>query len=155
MITVEPATHDDIPRLVELEEGLFREDAGLHERFADVTWPSREGHEDFVQLLTNPSTLVVHARVDAIIVGFAVGYLQPSSPTRLPVTYGVLRSLYVEPSRRNAGVGSRLTAVFVGWARANGCVEAHVESYAANEDAQRFYARHGFEAVSVSRTLPL
>jgi GNAT superfamily N-acetyltransferase len=90
-----------------------------------------------------------------ITVGFAVGYLQPSSPTRLPVTFGVLRSLYVEPSHRNAGVGSQLTAVFVAWARSNGCEEAPVESYAANEDAQRFYARHGFEAVSVSRALPL
>lgn len=155
MITVEPATHDDIAMLVELEEGLFREDAGRHERFADVTWPGREGHDDFVRLLADPSALVLHARAETMTVGFVAGYLQPSSPTRLPVTYGVLRSLYVEPSHRNAGVGSRLTAAFVAWARASGCAEAHVESYAANEGAQRFYARHGFEAVSVSRALAL
>ena len=88
-------------------------------------------------------------------VGFAVGYLHQSAPTRLPVTYGVLRSLYVEPTHRNAGVGSQLTAAFIAWARSNGCAEAHVESYGANEGAQRFYARHGFEAVSVSRALLL
>jgi ribosomal protein S18 acetylase RimI-like enzyme len=155
MITVEPATHDDIARLVELETGLCREDAGRHERFADVTWPDREGHDDFVQLLANPSALVLHARADGVTVGFAVGYLQQSSPTRLPVTYGVLRSLYVEPSHRDAGVGTQLTAAFVAWASANGCAEAHVESYAANDGAQRFYARHGFQAVSLSRALLL
>ncbi|MCX6519293.1 MAG: GNAT family N-acetyltransferase [Actinobacteria bacterium] len=155
MITVEPATNHDIARLVELEARLFREDAGRYERFADVTWPGREGHEDFVQLLGNPSALVLRARTDRATVGFAVGYLQHSSPTRLPVMYGVLRSLYVEPSHRNAGVGSQLIAAFIEWARANGCAEAHVESYAANDGAQRFYARHGFEAVSVSRALTL
>jgi diamine N-acetyltransferase len=155
MIAVEPATPDDITRLVELEEDLFREDAGRHERFADVTWPAREGHDDFVRLLANPSALVLHARADGVTVGLAVGYLQQSSPTRLPVTYGVLRSLFVEPSHRNAGVGSQLTEAFVSWASANGCAEAHVESYAANEGAQRFYARRGFEVVSVSRARPL
>lgn len=155
MTTVEPATLDDVDRLVELEAGLFREDAGQHERFADVTWPEREGRVDFEHLLGNPSAIVLLAWVDTVIVGFAVGYLQPSAPTRLPVTYGVLRSLYVEPAHRNAGVGSQLSAAFVTWARANGCAEAHVESYVANEGAQRFYARHGFEAVSVSSALLL
>ncbi len=90
MTTVEPATHDDVDRLVELEAGLFREDAGQHERFADVTWPEREGRVDFGHLLGNPSAIVLLAWADTVIVGFAVGYLQPSAPTRLPVTYGVL-----------------------------------------------------------------
>ena len=33
------------------------------------------------------------------------------------------------------------------------CAEAHVESYVANQGAQRFYERLGFQARSVSRTL--
>ena len=155
MITIGPALQNDIADLVELETGLFREDAGTHERFADVTWPEREARDDFEQLIRNPSATVLAAREQGAIVGFAVGYLQQSSPTRLPVTYGVLRSLYVEPSQRNAGVGSGLTGAFVSWARANGCADAHVDSDAANEGAQRLDARHGFEAVSVSRALLL
>ena len=35
MTIVEPAQYGDLDRLVELETGLFREDAGHHERFAD------------------------------------------------------------------------------------------------------------------------
>lgn len=155
MVTIEPAGRHDLARLVELEAGLFREDAGQHERFADVTWPEREGRQDFEQLLDNASALVLRTNTRPVTVGFAVGYLQRSSPTRLPVTYGVLRSLYVEPPHRDLGVGSQLTVAFIAWARASGCAEAHVESYAANDGAQRFYARHGFEAVSVSRTLLL
>ncbi len=155
MIAIGPALQSDIADLVVLEMGLFREDAGTHERFADVTWPEREGHDDFERLIGNPSATVLAARDQGVIVGFAVGYLQQSSPTRLPVTYGVLRSLYVDPASRNAGIGCQLTEAFIAWARANGCAEALVDSYAANEGAQRFYARHGFEAVSVSRALLL
>jgi ribosomal protein S18 acetylase RimI-like enzyme len=43
----------------------------------------------------------------------------------------------------------------VDWARAKGCVEAHVDSYAANEPAQRLYERHGFVVRSTARALTL
>jgi ribosomal protein S18 acetylase RimI-like enzyme len=155
MVTVEPATHDDIARLVELEAGLFREDAGRHERFADVTWPEREGHDDFEQLLANPFGLVLVARAGSTVVGHAVGYLSQSSPTRVPVRFGVLRSMFVDVGFRDEGVGSQLVEAFISWASVQGCAEAQVDSYIANEGAQRFYARHGFEAVSVSRALLL
>lgn len=155
MTSVELATHDDIDRLVELEAELFREDAGRHERFVDVTWPDREGHGDFERLLANPSAVVLVARAGTAVVGHAVGYLSQSAPTRLPVTYGVLRSVYLDVGHRDAGVGSQLVEAFIAWARAQGCAEAHVDSYVANEGAQRFYDRHDFEPQSVSRVLRL
>lgn len=155
MTIIEPATRDDIDRLVELEAGLFREDAGRHERFADVTWPEREGRDDFEHLLANPSALVLVARAGSVVVGHAVGYLHQSAPTRLPVTYAVLRSLYVDVGQRDAGVGSQLARAFISWSRANGSAVAHVENYVANEGARRFYERHGFEALSMSMALHL
>ena len=75
--------------------------------------------------------------------------------TRQPVTYGVLRSLYVDPARRNSSIGGKLTEAFVAWARTKGCAEAHVESYASNEGAQHFYERLGFEPRSEERALGL
>jgi GNAT superfamily N-acetyltransferase len=95
------------------------------------------------------------ARDDTAVVGHAVGYLSDSSPTRRPVTYGVLRSLFVEHRHRNSAIGTTLTEAFVDWARTSGCAEAHVESYSANEATQRLYERLGFEARSVSRALRL
>jgi ribosomal protein S18 acetylase RimI-like enzyme len=155
MTIVEPAAPADIGRLVELETGLFREDAHQHERFADVTWPEREGRGDFERLLADPTAVVLVARAGSVVVGHAVGYISQPTPTRLPVTYGVLRSLYVDVAHRNTGVGSQLAEAFISWARAQGCAEAQVDSYVANAGAQRFYQRHGFEAHSLSRTLSL
>ena len=155
MITVGLASEEDLDRLVELEASLFREDAGRHDRYADVSWPLREGRADFERLVHNSSSLVLRASVGDSIVGHLVGYLAKSSPTRQPVTYAILRSVYVESQHRSNGIGRLLTERFVAWARLNGCAEAHVDSYSANTGAQRFYERIGFTAQSVSRTMPL
>jgi ribosomal protein S18 acetylase RimI-like enzyme len=155
MVSVEHAELDDIARLVELEEGLFTEDAGRHDPFADTAWPDREGRHDFERLLANPQALVLVARDGASVVGHLVAYVSESSSTRQPVTYGVLRSLYVDPERRNSSIGGELTEAFVAWARTKGCAEAHVDSYASNEGAQRFYERLGFEPRSLARALRL
>lgn len=48
-----------------------------------------------------------------------------------------------------------MTERFLAWARDNGCLEAHVDSYTANEPAQRFYDRHGFASNSIARVRPL
>jgi GNAT superfamily N-acetyltransferase len=155
MTIVEPATHDDIDKLVELEAGLFREDGGRRDPLVDITWPDREGRDDFERLLADPSAIVFVARSGTTAVGHAVGYLSQSSPTRLPVVYGVLRSMYVDVGHRDAGVGGLLAETFISWARAQGCAEVHVDAYTANQGAQRFYGRHGFEPQSVSMVLRL
>ena len=155
MFAIEPANADDIDRLVELETKLFGEDAAQHGTFVDVTWPEREGHADFTRLVASSASLVLVAREDDDIVGHLVGYLSAPTPTRQPVTYAVLRSMYVEADHRRRGVGRLLTERFVSWAREQGCVEARVDSYVANDAAQRFYERCGFTRRSVSRVLPL
>ena len=100
VVSVERAQKADIDRLVELETRLFAEDAGVHDEFADVTWPAREGADDFRSLLSSSDFTVLVAREDHGVVGFVAGYRTPSSPSRQPVTYGVLRSTYVDRSAR-------------------------------------------------------
>lgn len=155
MITVETATTADIDALVELESSLFIEDAGVHDAHADTTWPQREGRRDFEQLLASADALVLVAKRDADPVGLLVGYATHSSPTRQPVEYAILRSLYVDADARRTGVARQLTERFVEWSRNRGCVEVHVDHYAANTRAATFYEDIGFETQNVSRTLTL
>ena len=68
VITIEPAGSEDLDRLVELESCLFHEDAGRHDKFADVTWPQREGRDDFERLVASTSSLVLVARSGQSIV---------------------------------------------------------------------------------------
>jgi GNAT superfamily N-acetyltransferase len=155
VITVAVESEAELDRLVDLEASLFQEDAGRHDRYADVRWPRREGRPDFERLIRDPHALVVVASVDDWVVGHLVAYMAASAPTRQPVTYAVLRSMYVEPVHRNKGAGQMLTERFLAWARLHDCVEAHVDSYSANTGAQRFYERIGFIERSVSRAMPL
>ena len=155
MFTIEAATIDDIDVLVEQSGALFLEDAGRYDTFIDFTWSEREGRADFERLIASDDCLVLVARAGREAVAHLVGYIHAASPTRQPVTYANLRSLYVAPTSRRQGVGDALTQAFVNWARAEGSAEAHVDAYAANEPAQRLYERHGFLVRSTARALGL
>ena len=155
MFTIVPATTDDLGALVEQGAALFREDAGTYDTFIDFGWSAREGRADFERLIASNDCLVLVARSDIELVAHLVGYTHAASPTRQPVTYANLRSLFVVPANRRAGAADQLIAAFIEWARAKGCAEAHVDSYARNETAQRLYERHGFEVRSVARALAL
>ena len=154
-LVAERASAADLDQLVDLQIALFREDAGVHDRNTDLTWPEREGRNDFERLLADDNSLVLATRDSASVVGFLVGYLTPSSPTRRPVTYAVLRSLYVSPAHRGTDAARQLVDEFLSWARGRGCAEAHVDCYAANDHARRFYERQGFATHSIQHVLEL
>jgi GNAT superfamily N-acetyltransferase len=156
MVTIRTAQQRDLDELVHLESALFAVDAVVHEPLADVTWPDREPRQDFEALLANDRCVVFVAEDRAgTIVGHLVGYLATSSPTRLPATYAVLRSMYVRPADQRHGVGSTLVDSFVAWARDHSCAEAHVDAYVANHRAGEFYESLGFVPRTVSRILEL
>ena len=129
--------------------------AGVHEPHADVTWPAREGHADFEQLLDDDDGLVVLAWDDDEAVGLVMAYAAKASSTRQPVRYAVLRTMYVSASHRRHGVGGLLVDRFIEWARSIDCVEAQVNHYVANEPAGALYEAHGFVPHSLNRVLPL
>jgi len=151
VVSVRPAVLDDLDGLVGLESALFVEDAGVHEEFADLTWPEREGHADFGRLIESENCIVLVAEREAAVIGHLVGYTASPAPTRQPVEHAVLRSLYVTLDHRRSGAAQALVDEFLQWARSKGCVEAHVDSYAANSGAQALYERTGFAIRSISR----
>jgi ribosomal protein S18 acetylase RimI-like enzyme len=107
MIVVDVATLDDVDALLVLEGKLFREDAGVHDAFADVTWPDREGAADFARLLADPTSLVMAARYGVSILGLLVGNVAGPSSNRQPVTHASLRSMYIDAAYRRQGLGQQ------------------------------------------------
>ena len=155
MIDVRRAEVMDVSQFVDLQIALFEQDAGIYGSFADLSWPVRQGAADFETLMASASSIVLIAESDEEAIGFLVGYVSEPTPTRAPVNFAILRSLFVAEAQRGQGAGGALCTRFVDWARDVGCVEAHVDAYAANEGAQRFYERHGFAARSISRARSL
>jgi GNAT superfamily N-acetyltransferase len=148
-VTVDTARLQDIDPLVASVIGLFEEDGGRHDPFLDTEWPAREGARYYADLVGDPSCLLALARDGDRVVGHLVGKLIGPDSIR-PVRVAVLESMRVQPDARGRGVGSRLVAEFFGWARHHRAALASVTAYAANDGAQRFYARHGFAPASVT-----
>ncbi|MEZ4322329.1 MAG: GNAT family N-acetyltransferase [Myxococcota bacterium] len=59
-----------------------------------------------------------------------------------------LKQLYTDPACTGQGVGSRLLDGALEVAQAFGADEIQLSVFSENVDAQRFYARHGFERVA-------
>ncbi len=149
------ATMGDVAAVVELESRLFAEDSGVHEPFADTSWPAREGDDDCRRLIDDPHGIVLLAREANAAVGLLMGFSTMASSTRRPVRYAVLRSMYVAVDHRRSGVARELTERFVEWARQQGCAEAQVNHYTANDGAGRLYESCGFRPHSLNRVLLL
>ena len=63
----------------------------------------------------------------------------------------VLWDLRVHPDVQRRGVGTRLVAAVLAWAKQRGCTRIDVETQDVNVPACRFYARQGFELERVER----
>ncbi|EMA04767.1 GNAT family N-acetyltransferase [Haloferax denitrificans] len=60
------------------------------------------------------------------------------------VTRGMIRNLFVRPSSRDAGVGTRLLEAAESALGAAGADTVALDVLAANDAARRFYRRHGY-----------
>lgn len=147
-VNVAAATQDDIDALVASVTALFREDAGQHDPAIDTEWPVREGAAYYATLVDDPACLLALARDGDRTLGHLVGKLSEPMSVR-PERFAILESLRVDPAVRGHGIGGALIRHFLDWARERDARRASVTAYAANEGAQRLYARHGFAPMSV------
>jgi GNAT superfamily N-acetyltransferase len=148
-IVIRRALPEDVPGLVDSSAALFAEDGVTRDRLRDPQWPQDHGRPWIEGLLASPDALVlVAAGRDGTVVGHLIGHFNASSPMWTGPR-SELVSTYVSPAHRGRGIGGRFVADFLGWSRDRGAERFHVSAYAANEDAVRFYRRHGFAPLSI------
>jgi GNAT superfamily N-acetyltransferase len=155
-ITVCTVTSDDIGPVIDSVAALFATDGGRNDPDAtNLDWARQEGHSYYSALIASDEDLVLVARDGEDVAGHLIGRLR--GPTTVhPIRVADLESIHVYPGHRGQGVGAQLVATFLTWATAKGAQRATVTAYAANEGAQRFYARHGFapRSVTLDRDVP-
>ncbi len=124
---------------VELAAGQQRHDSLIEAA------PNRETiRESIAQHLISDGILV--ARDDAgTIVGFVMFTAQAGRYTERVKT-GVIENLYVVQAARNEGLGSALLEAAHTRLHDAGVETIMLDVMAANSAAQRFYARHGYDA---------
>jgi len=93
------------------------------------------------------------AREDGVgIVGFVMFHVEDESGGG---RRGVVENLYIAPPYRDRGVGSRLLSRAEERLVDRGAAFVSLEAMADNEDARRFYRRHGYDPHRVRLEKPL
>jgi len=87
------------------------------------------------------------ARKDEVV-GFVMFTVDRGS-YEMTVTQGVVENLYVAPGHRDAGIGTELLTTAERRLETLGAETVVLEAMADNEDARRFYRRHGYESYRV------
>jgi GNAT superfamily N-acetyltransferase len=149
------AGSEEVGALVRLSSALFREDAGIRDPCTDVGWPQRYGRDHFLSLISRGDALCLLAKNPGRApVGYLAGYVMEPTTIR-PVKVAELQSMYMEARNRRHGVGSALVAEFLSWAGDRAAGRVAVTAHSSNDEALRFYARHGFLPRSTILEMPL
>jgi len=149
MAGIRRATAVDIPEIVTMADALMREDAGQRDPFANVAWVESEGFEHYGHAIQDPNAACFVADRVGETVGFISGRLEEAGTFSL-VRGATIGSLFVCSPYRREGIGERLLAAFLNWAREHGAASVTVSAYASNAGALRFYEREGFAPASVT-----
>jgi len=96
----------------------------------------------FQRLLADPAAFVLLAGEPTEPSGYAVVTLRPTVYCDGPLA--VLDELYVLPTSRGGGIGTRLLHRAIDEVRARDGGEMHINVDEIDVDARRFYERHGF-----------
>lgn len=133
---IEPATSADIPALCELLHDLFTQET----EFA----PDAEAQQRGLRMIIdNPDAGVILVAHQGGRVVAMVNLLYTIS-SALGERVALLEDMVVAPAQRGVGIGSKLLATAVSFARQQDCRRITLLTDADNEAAQRFYRRHGF-----------
>lgn len=133
---IEKATSVDIPALSELLSVLFSQEA----EFAPNTEAQCRGL----------ARIINHAEIGAVLVarqgGQVVGMVNMlfTVSTALGERVALLEDMVVSPAGRGMGIGTKLLAEAIAFARTQGCKRITLLTDQENESAQRFYGKQGF-----------
>ena len=140
MVSVEPAANDSLDRLVELWVGLAAEQRN-YESHLLAAENATEVREVLARNIVAEELLV--ARDGDDVVGF-VTFNVESGTYAQDATRGVVSNIYVEPARRDAGVGTKLLEAAEAELRERSVDAFALGVLADNDAARRFYRRHGY-----------
>ncbi|MFC7096041.1 GNAT family N-acetyltransferase [Halobaculum marinum] len=153
-VVVDRGTVDDVDATADLWVELARGQRahGTHLLAA----PNRDSAADAVaHAVVSGGLLVARDEVaDGQVIGF-VTFGRESGRYRQDVERGTIYNLYVRDPYRDAGVGARLLTAAEAALANEGADIVSLEAMAANDDARRFYERHGYTEHRVELEKPL
>jgi GNAT superfamily N-acetyltransferase len=137
MLTIEPATSDDLEPMADLLVLLFTQEV-------DFT-PQRDNQLRGLRAILDSPTLgqIFVARMDGEVIGLASLMFTISTASGGPACW--LEDFIVTPEHRGSGIGQALVRHAIDYARSHGHVRVALITDKTNDRAQRLYERLGFQ----------
>lgn len=131
-LTISRLAPESLDDFVASVDGLFAEDAAVHDPTMDLGWPQRDGPAYYAELLGDQNALCLLAVNENGPAGHLVGKIAKPHGPHPGEVIAILESMRVAGHARRTGVGSALIEEFRKWANEKGATQAKVTAYAAN-----------------------
>lgn len=103
------------------------------------------------RVLVDPRRRVLVGTIDDVVVGMALGRVDPVGEASL----GVVDGLYVEPACRGVGVGHELLHALVDWFEESGCRALDATVLPGDRQTKNFLEGMGFKARLITMHRPM
>lgn len=155
-INLELANIDDLADInLIVKEGHDEHSEALPDIFTKVDQVMPESY--FRELLEDPNTDILVAKIDKEVVGYAVIELTESPPFKSMSqrTFAYMNDFGVKNSCQRLGIGSKLFEACVEWSKNKEASSLDLNVWEFNKKAIDFYKRHAMENLSRKMSLRL
>jgi len=153
MITIRPATIEDVAILQKLNQQVFI-DNQKYDRDLDMTRPlSDKSQEYYNNLLNNKNSVCFIAFNDKKPIGYIACNIKIYSYRKSK--YCEIENMGVNSDYQSRGIGSLLINKAKIWARDHGFQKIYVSSYFQNIKAIKFYQNNGFTEIDIGLEMTL
>lgn len=145
MEAARPATHEDVPRLAELNRLAVKDLAafrggGIYAAREARAEPIEDG---FAAAIDDDDQCVVVGTIDDVPIGYAAAHVETlRDGSRL----GVVSDIFVESEARAIGVGEAMMNALLAWLRERGCSGVDALALPGDRTTKNFFEESGFTA---------
>lgn len=139
-IIVREATLDDLPTLLEFEQGVIEAERPMDEGLKRTP----TNYYDIERLISSPDIRLAVAEFDAKLVGSGYARLDAAKPYLQYDRQSYLGFMYVMPEFRGRGINQLILDDLFRWTLSRGVTEVRLEVYPNNPAAIRSYEKAGF-----------
>lgn len=155
-LEIRPATRRDLPKIAKLAGELVRQHSAFDaKRFLLIENPESGYEWWFGKELENKKALILCAKLDGKIVGYAYARLEPKDWNQLLDAHGALHDILVDEAARGQGIGRKLLERVQTDLRARGAARIVLHTAIKNRSAQALFKSCGFRQTMLEMTCEL
>lgn len=155
-IQIRKATRRELPQIAKLAAGLVRQHYAFDpRRFLFIDDPEAGYEWWFGKELANAKALILCAKLEGKLVGYAYARLEPRDWNQLLDAHGALHDIYVDESARRRGVARALLARVAKELKSRGAPRLVLHTAVKNRAAHELFESAGFRKTMLEMTCEL